>query len=339
MKNCKKGIVLFIAVIMVVLLAGCTKKEAASSGLPQTAELPRVAFIARTLGDTFAAWLADEFKNQATDYADKFVLDILDSRGDNELQNTLIENCITNKYDAIIIQPNGAELQQPYAKQAVDAGIIVITTNGRIEDIPGMSWIDTNPYDQGLVLAKDAVKNCPQDGTAVLLNGNPGHPHAVARWEAFHEEFVKARPDVTILAEAVLDSITESGAMAVMEDWEQSFDRIDAVLTVADVLTLACIEVVKDNPKYNNTLFYGVDCLPYAALSIKEGRFTGSVFQDAAEIAEVNLSSVAKLLSGEVKIVEEYLPVIYVDKTNVDPVLDTYVKYNMLTQAEVEAVR
>jgi inositol transport system substrate-binding protein len=336
MKGIKKRGVFSLAVVMIPLLfAGCGgKTDSASQGLP------RVAFVARTLGDTFAAWLADEFKNQAAaGYADKFTLDILDSRGDNELQNTLIENCITNKYDAIIIQPNGAELQQPYAKRALDAGIIVITTNGRIEDLPGMSWIDSNPYDQGAVIARDAAKNCPPNGRAVLLDGNPGHPHAVARWEAFHEEFVKARPDVTILAEAVLDSITESGAMATREDWVQSFDSFDVVLTVADVLTLACIEVVKDNPRYANTLFYGVDCLPYAALSIKEGKFTGSVFQDAAEIAKLNLESVARLLSGETEMVEEYLPVIYVDKTNVDPVLDTYLKYNMLTEAEVAAVR
>ena len=72
----------------------------------------RVAYIARTQSDSFAAWLANEMKAAAKGY-DDITLDVFDGQADDEKENAAIENAITNGYDAIIVQPNNGEAQRP----------------------------------------------------------------------------------------------------------------------------------------------------------------------------------------------------------------------------------
>ena len=96
----------------------------------------RVAYIARAQADSFAAWLANGVKEEAKKYPD-ITVDVFDGQANDETENSLIENAITNKYDCIIIQPNNGEAQRPYAEKVVAAGIICITTNARIDGIEG----------------------------------------------------------------------------------------------------------------------------------------------------------------------------------------------------------
>lgn len=299
----------------------------------------RVAYVARTLSDQFAAWLATEIKNQAKDYADTFSVDVLDSQGDSEKQNSIIETCITKKYDCIIIQPNDGEMQRPYAKKVVDAGVKCITTNAKIPNLEGSSSVDADPYEQGKVLADDAVKRVPKNARVVLMSALPGNLHTTSRMKAYKEIFLKQRPDVKLLAEVTLQTVSEADAMSTFEDWVQSYGQIDAVLTVADELALADLEVVKDNPKYKNILAYGVNGISKGLLKIKSGEYTATCQQDAAQIAALNLKAAKELLTGEKKQVNYKVDAIFIDKTNVQKYIDEYVKKGMLTQKEADSVQ
>ena len=66
------------------------------------AEEYRVAYIARAQADSFAAWLANGVKEEAEKYPD-ITVDVFDGQANDETENSLIENAITNKYDCIII--------------------------------------------------------------------------------------------------------------------------------------------------------------------------------------------------------------------------------------------
>ena len=133
----------------------------ADSTEAESAELPKVAYIARTLSDPFAAWMASEVEKQAAEsYSDVFTVDVYDSQGDIDQQNSLIEDCITKQYDLVIIQPNDPESQKYYVEKLVEAGIECISTDGKIE-VEGISNIGADPYEQGQVLAEKSAELCP----------------------------------------------------------------------------------------------------------------------------------------------------------------------------------
>lgn len=95
--------------------------------------------------DSFAAWLANEMVAAADKY-DDIELKVFDGQADDAKENAAIENAIANGYDAIIVQPNNGEAQRPYVEKIVQAGLVAITTNSRIEGIEGASSVDADPY-------------------------------------------------------------------------------------------------------------------------------------------------------------------------------------------------
>lgn len=324
----KRHVVFLLA--LVFALTACFGAAPAGEGKK------RVVYIARNLSDQFAAWLAGEMKKAAQKYEGEFTLDIMDSQDNNEKQNGMIENAVAMRYDCVIIQPNDGELQRPYAQMVLDAGLFCITTNARIPDLPGSSSVDADPYEQGAALARDALKRVPQNGRVVLLSCMPGNLHTTSRFNAWHEVFLDQRPDVTLLAEAVSERPDEGMYMSIIEDWVQSYGQFDAALTVADAIALSFLEVVKDDPRFNNLLTYGVDGLAQGLLSIKDGKYTATVMQNAVELAELNMKAAHELLSGEKKVCEYNISAEFIDASNIDQYLKMYVKNGLLTQAEIE---
>ena len=130
----------------------------------------KVAYIARAQADSFAAWLANSVKAEAEKYPN-IELSVFDGQASDDIENSMIENAITNQFDCIIIQPNNGESQRPYAEKVVQAGIKCITTNARISGIDGASSVDADPYEQAAVNARVAVTQIPKNANVVVLLG------------------------------------------------------------------------------------------------------------------------------------------------------------------------
>jgi inositol transport system substrate-binding protein len=326
----RKLIALFL---MAMLLLSTT---AISPALAEQAKVYKVAFICRNTADSFCAFIIQAFNDtMKKDYEGKMTLDILDSNADNEKENSLIETCVTNGYDAIIVQPNDSDSQLPYCQAAVDAGKVVVTTNAGIREVNGGYWVDADPYEQGKLVAEKAIAEVPQNGKVCIMTCNPGNLHTESRLKAYKEIFLAQRPDVTCLAEKCTARADESEFMSTMEDWVQAYGKFDAVLTIGDSLAKACYEVVKDDPSWDNALFYGVDGNPDQLLLIKQGHIQGTVMQDTYDIAGNSLKTAyTALTTGKADNVA--LPATYIDATNIDQYLEYYVKIGRLTQDEVD---
>ncbi|MDC7231775.1 MAG: sugar ABC transporter substrate-binding protein [Spirochaetales bacterium] len=282
----------------------------------------KVAYIARAQADSFAAWLANAVMEEADKY-DDISVKVFDGQASDDRVNSLIENAIVNKFDAIIIQPNNGESQRPYAEKVVDAGIICITTNARIAGIPGASSVDADPYEQAAVNARVAIQQIPENANVVVLKGPPGNFHADERRVSWEKEFFAKRPDVTIVGEQIANW-NKDEAMALMEDWVQSNDRIDAIIAMNDNMCAGALEVVKDNAKFDGILAYGVDGTAEATLLIKDGLMTSTCLQSAYALAENLLSTSHKLLTGAESQIDIDIDCPLVNMENVDEYIEMH---------------
>lgn len=282
----------------------------------------RVAYIARAQSDSFAAWLANEMQNAAAKYSD-ITLDVFDGQADDEKENAAIENAITNGYDAIIVQPNNGEAQRPYVEQIVGAGIIAITTNARIEGIEGASSIDADPYKQAAVNAQLALEQVPQNAKVVVLNGPSGNFHADERRKAWEAEFFDKRTDVTIVAEQIANW-NKDEAVQYMEDWVISNDQIDAIISMNDNMAAGALEVVAGKEQFKDILAYGVDGTAEACLLIQDGTMTATCLQSAIDLAELNIESVHKLLTGEETQIDTDIAEVLITKENAAEYVQMY---------------
>lgn len=316
-----KKLLLALLCLTLSLMFGCNKTGKESSSGDSVGKI-RVAYIARAQADSFAAWLANSIKEEARKYPN-IIVDIFDGQANDDVENSLIENAIINKYDVIIIQPNNGEAQRPYAEKVVAAGIICLTTNARIAGIVGASSVDADPYKQAAVNAVAALTQIPQGANVVVLNGPPGNFHADERRRSWKIEFFDKRPDVKIVGEQIANW-NKDEALSFMETWIQANNRIDAVISMNDNMAAGALEAVKGNPKFNDLLVYGVDGTAEACLLIKEGKMTSTCMQSAYDLSEKILDTVNKLVNKEATQIDTDIDNPLVTKENVDEYIEMY---------------
>ncbi len=265
-------------------------------GLATAGEQKRVAYIARAQGDSFAAWLANAVKDEATRAYPNIDVTIYDGQSNNEMISTHIENAVTNKFDVIVLQPYDPEANIYPLEEAVDTGIIAICTNPMI-DSPKFGNVDANPYDQGAVVARSALAQVPQNANVVVLLGPAGNPHSLGRRDAWQKEFFDKRPDVKIVGEQIANWNKDEG-MRYMEDWIQATNgKIDAIISMNDNMCTGALEAAQD-AGVKNILSYGVDGTAEACLLIKSGVMTSTSLQNAYTLAEGTMKMVDDMLKG-----------------------------------------
>ena len=323
----------FLAAILAMAMAataltGCGGSEAPADDAAEGAY--KVAYIARAQSDSFAAWLANEMVRAAGEYED-INLEVFDGQADDAKENAAIENAIANGFDAIIVQPNNGEAQRPYVEQIVAAGIVAITTNSRIDNIEGASSVDADPYLQAQVNAELAIEQVPENAKVVVLRGPSGNFHADERLKAWNEVFFAARPDVQIVGDDYANW-NKDEAMVLMEDWTLAHGKIDAVISMNDNMAAGALEVVKDNPEFADMLAYGVDGTAEACLLIEEGLMTATCLQSAIDLADLNMDTVHKLLTGEETQIDTDIDAVLITAENVGGYIDMYKANGQITE-------
>lgn len=322
-----------ISAAAVVGLSACTVTTGApgsggSAAPREKKDSYRVAYIARAQADSFAAWLANEMKKEAANYPD-LKLEVFDGQADDEVENKMIENAVANKFDAIIIQANNADAQVPYIQQAVDAGIVTITTNPKVDGVKGANSIDANPYEQGSVVAKYALDKIPQNAKVVVLKGPPGNFHGDNRRKAWQEQFFAKRSDVKIVAEDTANW-NKDEALKLMEDWSLANPQIDAIVSMNDNMASGALEAVKAKSGFSDIQSYGVDGTPEATLLIQSGGMTATALQNAQELAKLNMKAVHDLLTGARTEVNDKIGNPLINKDNADEYVALYKKAGLI---------
>ncbi len=330
----RKIIKIGVAIAAAVSLGACSittgTPGANPTGEREIKDEYRVAYIARAQADSFAAWLANEMKSAADEY-DNITVEVFDGQADDEIENKMIENAIVNNFDAVIIQPNNADAQLPYIQRAVDAGIVTITTNPRVEGIEGADSVDASPYEQGAVVAKHALDLVPDGGKVVVLTGPPGNFHSTARRDAWEKEFFEKREDVTIVAEDIANW-NKAEALNLMEDWSLANPQIDAIVSMNDNMAAGALEAVKGKSGFSEIMSFGVDGTPEAVLLIEEGAMTATSLQNARELAQLNIKAAHDLLTGSRDEVDDDISNPLITQENAQEYIDLYKETGLINE-------
>ncbi len=316
----KKVLVLMLAVAMFLMMfSGCSVSQTSESPSASTAqqqaseevatdgsteptaedETFEVAVLISDMTATYASWLSYSFNTIASDYP-QLKITTLDCGNDQGTQISNLENCITKGFDYVIVQPIDVTAIASAVNSVIDAGIPVCTVNGSNNGMDRASCVDCDPVQQGAIPAAVALEQIPENGNVVVLLGPSGNFHSNGRREGWEETFFAVRDDVTILDEQIANWSKDEG-MALMEDWITKYgDKIDAVVSMNDAMALGCIEAAKA-ADLKGLLYYGVDGLADACLSIQAGELTATCVQNAYAQAGAALDIASRVLAGEIE--------------------------------------
>lgn len=342
----KKVLAILLAMAMTAgLVTGCggttdtadtpdttTETPAADTADASGDEVYKVAFLPTDMAATFASWLAEELETAFAAY-DDMELTVIDSSNQLEKQIANLETCVAQGYDYIILLPLEPDAENDLVEQYIADGTPIMNINLDNLEVETASSVIANPYDLGTVVCEYAKGLLADDANVVVLLGPSGNTDSIERRRAY-EELLFSQSNITILDEQ-LGNWEKSKGMELMENWIQVYgDKIDAVISMNDAMAIGAYEAAKSAGVAEDILFFGVDGLADAAVSIADGEMTATALQDAQVMAEEGARIVHEVLTGENTTGYEkvQIPVTLITKDNVDEFVKRYTENGMLTE-------
>lgn len=158
-----------------------------------------------------------------------------------------MEDLIANKVDVICIVPGTSVTAMAQIDQAIDAGIPVVNVNIMSENPKVLGRIRSDDYEQGRLQGEFMVKALNGKGNVVMMSGVSGVSAFISRAKGF-QDYVAKYPDVKILSEQWTPNATDRG-LKLMEDWSQTFQKIDGIYTGADRLAIGAAQALRAQGK------------------------------------------------------------------------------------------
>jgi ABC-type sugar transport system substrate-binding protein len=279
---------------------------------------------------TFASWLANELTTAFEKYPD-MELTIIDSQNNLSNQIAALETCVTQNYDYIVLLPLQPDAQDDLVREYIEDGMPMMNINLDSLQVEKASSVIARPYDLGTIVANYAKTLLPNDARVVVLLGPSGNFDSIERRRAY-EEVLFSQTNITILEEQIGEWYKNIG-MSLMENWLQKYDNnIDAVISMNDAMVLGAIEAAKEAGVADRILYFGVDGLADAAVSIHAGDLTATALQDAQLMAQEGARIVHEVLTGKNTIGYEktQIPVTLITKENVEQFIRRYTEAGML---------
>lgn len=309
-KTLRSVILLVLALSMLLALTACSTS--------QKSDKVKIGVTLMDFSTEFGIGLKDYMTAKADAMGD-VELTVVDAGGDAAKQLQQVETFISQKVDAIIMQPQEQEACSPAIDKAKAAGIPIINCNSLTITEPD-AYVGSNDSESAEIAMTYIAEQLGGKGNVLMMHGHPGQTAEVKRTEGAMD-ILAQNPDMTLLDEQTADW-DRAEAMTLMENWIQAYgDQINAVFCQNDEMALGALNALVQAGKKDNVLVVGVDAIDDALQSVKDGKMDATVYQDCKGQAEGAIEAAYKLAKGESVEKEILIPFILVTTENVDKYL------------------
>ena len=309
-KTLRSVILLVLALSMLLALTACSTS--------QKSDKVKIGVTLMDFSTEFGIGLKDYMTAKADAMGD-VELTVVDAGGDAAKQLQQVETFISQKVDAIIMQPQEQEACSPAIDKAKAAGIPIINCTSLTITEPD-AYVGSNDSESAEIAMTYIAEQLGGKGNVLMMHGHPGQTAEVKRTEGAMD-ILAQNPDMTLLDEQTADW-DRAEAMTLMENWIQAYgDQINAVFCQNDEMALGALNALVQAGKKDNVLVVGVDAIDDALQSVKDGKMDATVYQDCKGQAEGAIEAAYKLAKGESVEKEILIPFILVTTENVDEYL------------------
>lgn len=255
-----------------------------ASGFATAADL-KIGVSMSQFDDTYLANVREHMDKQAKSYpkGDGVQLQFEDARADVVKQLSQVENFISQKVDAIIVNPVDTASTARISKAATEAGIPLVYVNRRPDqaNLPkGVAAVTSNDEEAGKLQMQYIADKLGGKGKIVILLGDLANNSTTNRTKGVKEILAKY-PDIKIEQEQSGVWLRDKG-MTLVNDWLTQGREFNAVLANNDEMAIGAAMALKSaGKKPGSVLIAGVDGTPDGLNAISKGEMAVSVFQDA----------------------------------------------------------
>ncbi len=284
-----------------------------------------IGYSISTLNNAFFVGMTKGVQNGAKKFGVKLL--VVNANGDSAKQAADVEDLITKKVNAIIINPRDAEAIAPAVKKALAAGIPVFALDRGVTGVEVTSFLETDNVAMGR-LAADLIAKAMEKkygeikGNVIELVGLVGTTAARDRGKGFHEG-MKKYPGLKIVASQPAD-FNQEKAYNVTMNLVLAHPDVDAIFghnddnTVGAMRALKAMGKLKKVGEKGHIYIVGIDGIKQALDAIRQGYIDCTISQEPVMMGEKSVEFAIKYLKGEKIPKHYYTPFTPVTKDNVD---------------------
>ena len=303
------------------IAAGAAMGAMPQIGLAQGAKPARLAFFVKNVTNPF--WKACRIGADKAGKASGATIEhVAPTKPDNiEEQTRLVEDWIVRKPDAFVFVPVDYKALVPSIQKVNKAGIPVINYNNRMTGVDTVTYIGSDDEVMQYELTKYLFKSMDGKGKVIHIDGVPAAITAQNRKKGFQRALAEFKG--IELLESQPGNYRRLPAVQVFENLMQRFPQIDAVVCANDDMAVGIAEALIAAGRGGKTKVTGIDGIPDATAAIAAGKLFATADFSGHDQAYLAVTAAVRHLRGQPVPKEITLPVIIVDKSNVQKFLKT----------------
>ncbi|WP_454870385.1 sugar ABC transporter substrate-binding protein [Pseudomonas lini] len=270
--------------------------------------------------DTWLTYLRESMDTKAKSYPDGVKLQFEDARSDVVRQLSQVESFISQKVDAIVVNPVDTAATKKITEAAVKAGIPLVYVNRRPDDMnlpKGVVTVASNDLEAGQMQMQYLAEKMGGKGDIVILLGDLANNSTTNRTKGVKEVLTKY-PNIKIEQEQSGIWSRDKG-MTLVNDWLTQGRKFDAVVSNNDEMAIgAAMALQQAGVAKGSVLIVGVDGTPDGLNAVKKGSLLVSVFQDAKGQADGSIDTAVKMAKNEPVEPAVWVPYRLITLQNVD---------------------
>lgn len=270
--------------------------------------------------DTWLTYLRESMDKKAKSYPEGVQLQFEDARSDVVKQLSQVESFISQKVDAIVVNPVDTAATKKITEAAVKAGIPLVYVNRRPDDLKlpkGVVTVASNDLEAGEMQMQYLADKMGGKGDIVILLGDLANNSTTNRTKGVKDVLTKY-PNIKIEQEQTGIWLRDKG-MTLVNDWLTQGRKFDAVIANNDEMAIgAAMALQQAGVEKGSVLIAGVDGTPDGLNAIKKGNMAVSVFQDAKGQADGSIDTAVKMARNEPVEQAVWVPYRLITPQNVD---------------------
>ncbi|ALI03491.1 rhizopine-binding protein [Pseudomonas sp. FW306-02-F02-AA] len=280
----------------------------------------RIGVSMSQFDDTWLTYLRESMDKQAKSMPDGVKLQFEDARSDVVKQLSQVESFISQKVDAIVVNPVDTAATRKITEAAVKAGIPLVYVNRRPDDLKlpkGVITVASNDLEAGQMQMQYLAEKMKGKGDIVILLGDLANNSTTNRTKGVKEVLAKY-PGIKIDQEQTGTWSRDKG-MTLVNDWLTQGRKFDAIVSNNDEMAIGAAMALKQaGVEKGSVLIAGVDGTPDGLRAVKKGDLAVSVFQDANGQAVDSIDAAVKMAKNEPVEQAVWVPYRLITPENVD---------------------
>ncbi|MCY7263886.1 sugar ABC transporter substrate-binding protein [Pseudomonas protegens] len=270
--------------------------------------------------DTWLTYLRESMDQKAKSLPDGVKLQFEDARSDVVKQLSQVESFISQKVDAIVVNPVDTAATKKITEAAVKAGIPLVYVNRRPDDLnlpKGVVTVASNDLEAGKMQMQYLADKMGGKGDIVILLGDLANNSTTNRTKGV-KEVLAQYPGIKVDQEQTGVWLRDKG-MTLVNDWLTQGRKFDAVVSNNDEMAIGAAMALKQaGVEKGSVLIAGVDGTPDGLRAVKKGELALSVFQDAKGQADGSIDTAVKMIKHEPVEPAVWVPYRLITPDNVD---------------------